>query len=54
MNTLKIEVHGYSYAKPCDTVRKTFYVRDEAEFGVRVEEWEKDQDIMEWYRCVYR
>ncbi len=48
MNILRIEVTGYSYDRPYELVRKTFYVRDEAEFGVRVLEWEREYNIMEW------
>ncbi len=48
MNILRISVTGYSKFAPCEIVRKTFYVRDEAEFGVRVLEWEREYGIMEW------
>lgn len=50
MNILKITVTGFTWLNPCDYVTKTFYVRDEAEFGVRVLEWERDCGIMEWSR----
>jgi len=48
VNILRITVTGYSADNPCQTISKTFYVRDEAEFGQRVLEWEKQYNIMEW------
>ena len=54
MNILKIEVVGYSKADLCSPIRKTFFVRDEAEFGERVIAWEKDNGIFEWSRTQRR
>lgn len=50
MNFLKIEVAGYSWDQPCELIRKTFYVRDEEEFGRRVLEWERQYRVMEWHK----
>lgn len=48
MNILRIVVTGYSADRPCENITKTFYVRDEAEFGERVLAWEREYNIMEW------
>jgi hypothetical protein len=48
MNVIKVTVTGYSADRPCERVSKTFYVRDEAEFGERVLAWERENRIMEW------
>lgn len=54
MNILRIDVQGYSRDNPCHGIRKTFYVRDEAEFGVRVLAWERENNIMEWTKTNRR
>jgi hypothetical protein len=50
MNILRITVTGYTKQQPCKNVVKTFYVRDAAEFGQRVLEWEREYDIIEWWK----
>jgi hypothetical protein len=52
MNILKITVVGYTFLAPCVPVRKTFYVRDAAEFGERVLAWESECSIMEWSKIT--
>ncbi len=49
MNILRIEVAGYTVTG--QSIRKTFYVRDAAEFGERVLAWEQEYSVWEWSKC---
>ena len=44
---LKINVTGY---RGCDRIARTFYARDEQDFGRQVLAWEVAENIIEWSR----